>query len=137
MTIRMAVRERLVNGGILGGVPPSGTTDDLLVLPVVALLDEPRDAHAVRGALAAHGIDVSRERAEDVLGRASALGLAHVSGYEAGAARYVVTPLGQRAATALLALEPAVNVRLPCLVHSLRARRISDWVASAGNFEVS
>ena len=102
--------------------------DDLLLLPVVAVLNEPGDVHAVVQRLAAHGIEASQERAENVMARAAALGLAKVSEYGEGRSRYVATALGQRSATALLARDPAVGVGLEEL-----ERLRTDLLATVGH----
>lgn len=90
----------------------SDALDQLLVLPVVALLDEPSDAATLVRALEGHGIAMSRPQAEDLMARAATLGLAKIAGYDAGEARYVATALGQRSARALVTNDPEVRVGL-------------------------
>jgi signal transduction histidine kinase len=107
---------------------PAGTIDDLLLLPVVALIDEPLDAAALARDIATLGIEMSPTRADDVLARAAELGLAKVAGYRDGAARYVATALGQRSAAALLALDPDLRVGLEEL-----ERLRTDLLATIGH----
>lgn len=86
--------------------------DDLLVLPVVALLTEAADAAELADSLGNQGLQISSARAEDVMDRATRLGLARVVGYESGAARYVATALGERSVHALLVNDPEVRIGL-------------------------
>jgi signal transduction histidine kinase len=109
-------------------VATSPTIDDLLAVPVAALLDQPLSAEGLAARLASEGISVAEGRAGDLLARASALGLARVVGYEEGEARYVATSLGQRAATALAAADPAMVVGLEEL-----ERLRSDLLATVGH----
>lgn len=103
-------------------------TPDLLVVPVVALLDEPMTAAAVAGRASGDGLEVSAQRVSSVLERAVDLGLARVAGYEDGAARYAATSLGQRAAMALLAGDPELQVGLEEL-----ERLRTDLLATVGH----
>lgn len=100
--------------------------DDLLVVPVVALLDRPMTVADVVVALRADGVDLATARAEDVLARASERGLARVTGYDGGHARYVSTSLGQRSAAALV--DPALRVGLEEL-----ERLRTDLLATIGH----
>ena len=93
-------------------MPGAEVVPDLLVLPIVAVLDEPLDAAGVVRVLGSTGIRVSRERARYSLARAAALGLARITGHEGGEARYVATALGRRSSTALLAADPELSVGL-------------------------
>lgn len=86
--------------------------DDLLAVPMVALLDVPLDATQAAAALSGEGLRLSPERAGDLLAHAARLGLARIAGYEDGEARYVATSLGQRAAAGLLAADPDVHAGL-------------------------
>ena len=104
------------------------TIDDLLAVPMAALLDEPMSAAELAARLASEGISLADGRAGDLLARASALGLARVAGYEGGEARYVATSLGQRASTALAAVDPEIAVGLEEL-----ERLRSDLLATVGH----
>lgn len=79
---------------------------------MVALLEEPTDAASVILALEALGVTVSRERAEDLMGRAADLGLARIAGSQADGTRYVATALGQRSVRALVTSDAAIRVGL-------------------------
>ena len=100
--------------------------DDLLVVPVVALLDRPMTVADVVVALRAHGVELAPARAEEVLARASEHGLARVTGYDEGHARYVSTSLGQRSAAALV--DPDLRVGLEEL-----ERLRTDLLATIGH----
>lgn len=86
--------------------------DDLLAIPLVALLVEPMRAEQVATSFSTDGLELSPALAADVLARLVSLGLARVAGYEAGEARYVATSLGERAAQALLIADPDLRVDL-------------------------
>lgn len=86
--------------------------DDLLAVPMVALLDVPLDAAEAAAALSGDGLVLSAQRAGDLLAHAARLGLARIAGYTDGEARYVATSLGQRAAAGLLAADPDVRAGL-------------------------
>ncbi len=86
--------------------------DDLLAVPMVALLDVPLDAAEAAAALSGEGLVLSAQRAGDLLAHAARLGLARIAGYTDGEARYVATSLGQRAAAGLLAADPDVRAGL-------------------------
>ena len=86
--------------------------DDLLILPIVALLTDASDAAELAASLDRQGLQISPSRVEDLMDRATRLGLANVVGYERGAARYVTTALGERSVRALLANDPEVRVGL-------------------------
>jgi len=101
--------------------------DDLLVVPAVALLDEPMGAAELAGALSGDGLHVTTARAGELLARASTLGLARVTGYAGGEARYVATSLGQRSAASLLG-EPDLRVGLEEL-----ERLRTDLLATVGH----
>lgn len=103
--------------------------DDLLAVPVAALLDAPRRPDEVADLLGADAITVSPDRLGRLLERMTALGLARVAGYDGeGRARYVVTSLGQRAAAALLTAEPELRVGLEEL-----ERLRTDLLATVGH----
>jgi len=107
---------------------PTPTLDDLLAVPMTALLREPTTAADLATALAADGMTLTEGRAGDLLARATSLGLARVAGYEDGHARYVATALGLRAATALSAADPELAVGLEEL-----ERLRSDLLATVGH----
>ncbi|HET9879121.1 MAG TPA: ATP-binding protein [Candidatus Limnocylindria bacterium] len=86
--------------------------DDLLAVPMVALLDVPLDAAEAAAALSGDGLVLSAQRAGDLLAHAARLGLARIAGYTDGEARYVATSLGQRAAAGLLTADPDVRAGL-------------------------
>lgn len=103
--------------------------DDLLSVPVAALLTAPHRPDDVAAVLAADGVAVSPERLARLLERMTALGLARVAGYDADHhARYVATSLGQRAAAALLTAEPELRVGLEEL-----ERLRTDLLATVGH----
>jgi signal transduction histidine kinase len=104
------------------------TATDLLVLPVVALCSEPRDAADLVRVMQAEGLRLSRGRAGELLARATALGLARIADYRAGEARYIATALGQRSAAALLATEPALRIGMEEL-----ERLRSELLATVGH----
>lgn len=112
MTGRLAMHYRKMNGAMLEPVTPSPPPDDLLLLPTVALLGVPRDVEGVLHAMRQQDLQISSSRLEDLLTRATALGLVKVAGYEAGQARYVATALGQRSARALLTGDPELLIGL-------------------------
>ena len=93
-------------------VSPEPPAADLLVVPVVALLDTPMSAAELALAAEAHGLHLAADETGAVLDRAAALGLARVAEDRDGEERYVATSLGQRAATALLAVDPELGVGL-------------------------
>jgi signal transduction histidine kinase len=109
-------------------VASRSTADDLLAVPVAALLVEPMRAADLAASLSGDGLELSPARAADLLGRLETLGLARVAGYDAGDARYVATSLGQRAAEALLVTDPAVRVGLEEL-----ERLRTDLLATVGH----
>ncbi len=103
--------------------------DDLLAVPVAALLAAPHRPDEVAEVLAADGIEVAPARLAQLLERMTALGLARVAGYDdAGAARYVATSLGQRAAAALLPADAELSVGLEEL-----ERLRTDLLATVGH----
>jgi signal transduction histidine kinase len=102
--------------------------DDLLAVPVAALLTSPLSADQLADALAHEGVAVAPQRLADLLDRMSALGLARVAGHDGGTARYVVTSLGQRASTALLTVDPELRVGLEEL-----ERLRTDLLAAIGH----
>jgi signal transduction histidine kinase len=103
--------------------------DDLLAVPVAALLAAPHRPDEVAEVLAADGIEVAPARLAQLLERMTALGLARVAGYDdAGAARYVATSLGQRAAAALLTADAELSVGLEEL-----ERLRTDLLATVGH----
>jgi len=128
VTNRVAERERQVNGAILPTMAPGAPTADLLVVPVVALLDEPMTATAVAERASGDGLQLSTERVEAVMDRAVDLGLARVAGYEGGDVRYAATSLGRRAATALMAADPDLKIGLEEL-----ERLRTDLLATVGH----
>jgi signal transduction histidine kinase len=117
-----------VNTAILGAVAATETIDDLLALPVVALLDEPMTAAALAEVLSGDGLQLDAARARELLGRLEALGMARVAGYEEGEARYVRTSLGDRARPALVTADPDVRIGLEDL-----ERLRGDLVATVGH----
>lgn len=82
------------------------------MVPLVALLDQPMSVRELLVTAEAHGLHVSHDDAARLLTRATAIGLARVADDLNGAQRYVATSLGQRAATALLAVDPELAVGL-------------------------
>ena len=128
MTASVALHECHVNGAILPAMAKRTAMDDLLAVPVVALLEIPMTAAEVATAASGEGFEMSSGRAEGLLARASALGLARIAGYEDGQARYVATSLGQRSATALLATDAEVSVGLKEL-----ERLRTDLLATVGH----
>jgi signal transduction histidine kinase len=109
-------------------MPTRAAIDDLLAVPMTALLTEPMRAADLAAAVSADGVTLSAARAADLLARLEALGLARVAGYEDGEARYITTSLGQRAADALLVTDPAVRVGLEEL-----ERLRTDLLATVGH----
>ncbi|MDQ2689623.1 MAG: hypothetical protein M3Y29_05055, partial [Chloroflexota bacterium] len=128
MTDRVALHERRVNGGMLRRMASGPGIDDLLVVPIVALLDEPRTAADLAAHVSGGGLELSAERAGDLLAHATTLGLARVAGYEDGEAHYVVTSLGQRSAKSLAAADPELRVGLEEL-----ERLRSELLATVGH----
>lgn len=102
--------------------------DDLLGLPLLALLTEPMTAAEVAGLVSGDGLVLSGSRAGDLLARLDSLGLARVAGYEGTVARYVATSLGQRAAASLVTTDPGVRLGLEEL-----ERLRSDLLATVGH----
>ena len=100
----------------------------LLVVPLVAVLDEPMTPHELAARVSGDGLELAPERARAVLERAVDLGLARVGEYEQGDARYVATSLGQRAAAALLAADPELQIGLGEL-----ERLRTDLLATVGH----
>lgn len=86
--------------------------DDLVAMPMLALLAEPTDAEALATRISGDGLELSGDRAGRLLARLADLGLARVAGYADGAAQYVATSLGQRAASALTAGDPDLRIGL-------------------------
>jgi signal transduction histidine kinase len=128
MTIRVAIHERNVNGRMLWAMPAASSLDDLLGLPVLALLDEPMTTSQLARVVSGDGLELSPDRAGNVLARLERLGLARVAGYEAGEARYVATSLGQRAATAVISADPDLRIGLEEL-----ERLRSDLLSTVGH----
>jgi signal transduction histidine kinase len=128
MTIGVAEHERDVNGAYAWRVATRADIDDLLSAPLLALLSEPMTAHQVAALLSGDGLELTAERAGDLLARLDALGLARVGGYEETEARYIATSLGQRAAAALLTADPEVRLGLEEL-----ERLRSDLLATVGH----
>jgi signal transduction histidine kinase len=85
---------------------------ELLVVPLVALLDEPMTADDLAVRASGGGLELARDAAATVLEHAVDLGFARVAGYEEGVARYTPTSLGQRAGAALLAADPELQIGL-------------------------
>lgn len=109
-------------------MPTRAVIDDLLAVPMAALLTEPMRAGDLAAAVSANGIQLSVTRAADLLARLETMGLARVAGYEDGEARYVATSLGQRAADSLLVNDPALRVGLEEL-----ERLRTDLLATVGH----
>ena len=107
---------------------PASAIDDLLAVPMVALLTEPMTATELASTVTSDGLEMSADRAEAILARASALGLARVAEYQDGDARYVATSLGQRSAAALASADPELAVGLQEL-----ERLRSDLLATVGH----
>lgn len=107
---------------------PAFAIDDLLAVPIVALLTEPTTAAALASTVTADGLEMSADRAEAILARASALGLARVAEYQDGDARYVATSLGQRSAASLVSADPELAVGLQEL-----ERLRSELLATVGH----
>ncbi|HET6650178.1 MAG TPA: HAMP domain-containing sensor histidine kinase [Candidatus Limnocylindria bacterium] len=107
---------------------PASAIDDLLVVPMVALLAEPMTATELASTVTADGLEMSGDRAEAILARASALGLARVAEYQDGDARYVATSLGQRSAASLASADPELAVGLQEL-----ERLRSELLATVGH----
>ena len=107
---------------------PAFAIDDLLAVPIVALLTEPTAAAALASTVTADGLEMSADRAEAILARASALGLARVAEYQDGDARYVATSLGQRSAASLVSADPELAVGLKEL-----ERLRSELLATVGH----
>ncbi|MGH2446889.1 MAG: sensor histidine kinase [Candidatus Limnocylindria bacterium] len=84
-------------------MPSRPPVDDLLAVPLAALIEVPTSAAALAAAVSGGGLDLSVERAGDLLARMAELGLARIAGYEEGEAHYVATSLGQRSAAGLVA----------------------------------
>lgn len=107
---------------------PASAIDDLLAVPMVALLTEPMTATELASTVTSDGLEMSADRAEAILARASALGLARVAEYQDGDARYVATSLGQRSAAALASADPELAVGLQEL-----ERLRSELLATVGH----
>lgn len=106
----------------------ASSIDDLLALPMLALLAEPMGARALAGAVTDDGLVLEESRAGDLLARLESLGLARVMGYEAGEARYVRTSLGDRAAAGLVGTDPELRIGLEEL-----ERLRGDLVSTVGH----
>jgi signal transduction histidine kinase len=102
--------------------------DDLLAVPIVALLAEPASAADLAVAVSGDGLALAPERAADVLARLESLGLVRVAGYDRGEAQYVATSLGRRASDALLVTDPSVRIGLEEL-----ERLRTDLLATVGH----
>jgi signal transduction histidine kinase len=107
---------------------PASAIDDLIAVPMVALITEPMTAAALAAAVSEEGLHLTSERAESILARAAALGLVRVAGYQDGGARYVATSLGQRAAASLVSADPDLSVGLEEL-----ERLRSELLATVGH----
>jgi two-component system, OmpR family, sensor histidine kinase MtrB len=125
---RVAERERDVNAAILRSMAPGAALHDPFVVPLIALLDEPMTAVDLAIAASGDGLDIAPERAAGLLERAVDLGLARVTGYADGRARYAATSLGQRAAAVLLAADPELQIGLEEL-----ERLRTDLLATVGH----
>lgn len=102
--------------------------DDLLAVPLAALLSRPMSAREVRAALASNGIALDEERAERLIDRATVLGLVRVADDELGPAHHVATSLGRRMASALIGTDPDLAVGLEEL-----ERLRTDLLATVGH----
>lgn len=109
-------------------MPTRAALDDLLAVPMTALLAEPMRAADLASAVSGDGLELSTARAADLLARLETLGLARIAGYEDGDARYVATSLGLRVADALLVGDPEVRVGLEEL-----ERLRTDLLATVGH----
>ena len=128
MTNPVAHRERIVTNGILGGMTSRASIDQLMTMPVVALIEQPVTAAELAAMASGDGFELAADRAGDMLSQAVELGLARVTGYEEGEARYVSTTLGRHSATALLATDASVRLALAD-VERLR----TDLLATVGH----
>jgi len=106
----------------------TAATDDLLAMPVLALLSEPRTASAVAAAMSGDGLQVTAARAGEILARLDSLGMARVAGYETGDARYVRTSLGERVAGTIVTADPEIRIGMEEL-----ERLRGDLVATVGH----
>jgi signal transduction histidine kinase len=129
VTYRMAGHEHDVNAGRILSATVTGTRiDDLMAVPLAALLTEPMAADEVAAAFGSAGVELSSERAATLIDRAAALGLARVADEERGHARYVATSLGRRMASAVVGVDPAIAVGLEEL-----ERLRTDLLATIGH----
>ena len=117
-----------MNGGILPAMTDRRAIDDLLAVPVVALLDEPLTAGQLSESTSGDGLRLDPDRAERLLAHAATLGLARIADYEQGQARYVSTSLGQRSVASLVAADPELKVGLAEL-----ERLRTDLLATVGH----
>jgi signal transduction histidine kinase len=113
---------------MLRTVPAWTGIDDLLSVPLLLLLAEPATADSLAAAVSGEGLELAPSRAAELLARLEQLGLARVAGYEDGQARYVSTSLGQRAAGAIVTVDPDVRLGLEEL-----ERLRSDLLATVGH----
>ena len=108
---------------------PVSAVDDLLAVPMVAVLTEPMTAATLAAAVTEEGLQLSAHRAQSILARAAELCLVRVAGYhDDGDARYVATSLGQRSAASLVSADPEVRVGLEEL-----ERLRSELLATVGH----
>jgi signal transduction histidine kinase len=113
---------------MLAAVNGTDAIDDLLALPVLGLMAEPRTVGEIAAALSGDGLTLMPERAGEILARLASLGMARVAGYETGEARYVRTSLGDRAAATMLTADPDLRIGLEEL-----ERLRGDLVATVGH----
>jgi len=128
MTFGMATRERRMNEPYPWRMPARSAIDGLLSTPLLALLDEPASAAELAGRVSGDGLELTGDRAGDILAGLERLGLARVAGYEAGEARYVATSLGHRAVSALVVNDPELRLGLGEL-----ERLRTDLLATVGH----
>lgn len=107
---------------------PPPAIDELLAVPLLGLLAEPMTGGEIAAAVSGNGLQLSGERAADLLALLADQGLARVASYERGEARYVATSLGQRAAAALATADPELRIGLEEL-----ERLRTDLLATVGH----
>lgn len=102
--------------------------DLLLAASLVPLLDAPRSSEEAAAAMAVHGVEITAERAEELLLRLSELGLARPVTERDGDAAYVATSLGRRLTGSLVTGDSQLALGLEEL-----ERLRSDLLATIGH----
>ena len=103
--------------------------DDLIGAALLPLLEQPMRASELAAAVTDdEGLSLTNRRAADLLADLERRGLARIAGYDAGDARYVATSLGQRAAAALVTIDPQLVIGLEDL-----ERLRTDLLATVGH----